>query len=346
MKVLNFLSVPRAFGNPRQYIAKDGNPVVYDKKILIDLINKNNKINDVFVSANRFLSFIDRKPFQIEMSKIFLDFDGKMNPPIDALKDMRKVTDYYDEVGIPYLPVYSGCKGFHVYVPLKPKVYTNGRWLKDVVRSCMLQLKRELGIETIDPAVATPTKLCRVLYSTHPKTGRICQPLPKYEIIESRFFNRPIEKLINYNLIDSLENKRYLTLEEYIDYLDIDPEEEIIKLRESFALKVEQINYGNPDDQFLQEVLHYPCLINAIIGVENATHFARFMCCIHLKRLGYDPLWVFKFFKQRLYFDHMNEEECRYQINNIFQNDYIFPSCRRIQEEGMCIGAACPYYKK
>ena len=212
MKVLNFLSVPRAFGNPRQYIAEDGNPVVYDKKILVDLINKNNGINDVFVSANRFLSFVNRKPFQIEISKIFLDFDSKNDPPIDALEDVRKVIDYYDEIGIPYLPVHSGRKGFHVYVPLKPKVYTNGQWLKDVVRACMMHLKRELNIKTIDPAVATPTKLCRVLYSIHPKTGRICRPLSKSEIMESGFFDKPIEKSTDFNSINLLKNKRYLTI--------------------------------------------------------------------------------------------------------------------------------------
>jgi len=346
MKILNFLSVPRSFGNPRQYIAKDGNPVVYDRKILIDLINKNNNgNNDVFVGTNRFLSFMNRKPFQMEISKIFLDFDGKIEPPIDALEDIKKVINYYDEMKIPYLSVYSGCKGFHIYVPLKSKIYTNGQWLKDIIRSCMTYLKRELNLKTIDPAVATPAKLCRVLYSTHPKTGRICCPL-KPEWVKSWDINRIIEYSINPDrwVEDLIDNRKYITLEEYVEYLNIDVEEEIIKIRESFALVSEQIDYGNPDNEFLREVLHYPCLINAVIGVRNATHFARFMCCTHLKKLGYDPLWIFKFFKQRLYLDHMYEEECKYQINNIFRENYIFPSCKRIQEEGMCIGENCQYY--
>ena len=348
MNILNFLDVPRGFGTPRQVLDSQGNPCVRSKKELINLINKNNNgLHDVFVSHNSYESFLERKPYQIRINKLFLDFDSKLDPPADSLEDIRKVIDYYDDVKIPYLPAYTGNRGFHCYIPLKMKIYTSGQWLKNAIRSCMTHLRRELKLTTIDPSVATPTKLCRVLYSIHPKTGRVCCPL-KSEWIRSWDINKIIDFSIDPKRwsSDLLKDKKYLTLEEYIEYLNIDIEEEITKLRESFALQCEQINYGSPDNEFLCELLHYPCLINAVIGVKNATHFARFMCCTHLKKLGYDPVWIFKFFKQRLYLDHMYEEESKYQINNIFQEGYIFPSCKRIQEEGMCIGKDCKYYKK
>jgi hypothetical protein len=47
MGLFNFFATPRAFGNPRQYIdPKTTNPIVYNKKKLINLINENNGKND------------------------------------------------------------------------------------------------------------------------------------------------------------------------------------------------------------------------------------------------------------------------------------------------------------
>lgn len=347
MGALGFLNTPRSFGSPKQVFDSNMNPVVHSKSQLIDLINKNNDgVHDVFVSHNRFLSFVDRKPFQIEVSKIFLDFDSHLPQPSDALKELSKVIDYLDEISLPFLPLFSGSKGFHVYIPLKEKIYTNGSFLSDLTRSVMLHLKRSLKLTTIDPKVATPTKLCRVPYSVHPRTKLHCSPLSPDWIRDW-----DIEQIMDYarnpngwhaNLLDG---KRYLTLEDFISYTGINIEEEVARGREQFALGSENLTFSNPEDEFLGQLLHYPCIINSILGVENAVHYARFAATIQLRRLGYSPAWVFKFFKQRSYADVAYEDVCRYQINNIFSSSYSFPTCKRLQEEGLCIGKNCKYFR-
>ncbi|MCK5345465.1 MAG: hypothetical protein KAR20_18780, partial [Candidatus Heimdallarchaeota archaeon] len=114
MGALNFLAVPRSFGNPKQIWDAQDNPVVHSQPRLIKLINQNNDgIHDVFVSANRLMNFVNHNPFQIEVSKLFFDFDSKLTLPSDALTEVKKVIDYLDELNLPYLTDFSGAKGFH-----------------------------------------------------------------------------------------------------------------------------------------------------------------------------------------------------------------------------------------
>ena len=344
MGSLNFLQTPRAFGDPRQFIdPKTSNPVVKDKTKLINLIKLNNNgINNCFVSHQRFLSFMDRKPFEIEISKLFFDFDGSQNPPIDAYNDVKKVINLFDNNNIPYLIVYSGMKGFHIYVPLNPTIHINGTYLKTMYRSIMIHLKIKLNLTTIDPSVATPTKLCRVFYTQHPKSKRFCCP------IKRSLFDKGLDEVIKYSLLptkwhsDILKDKKYLTIEEYIDYFKIDLKKEENK---GIVFAITSEKYNNPDNAYLQKLLHFPCLINSILDIDNAVHFARFACCIHLKRIGYDPLWVFNFFKSRQYMDSEYTEVCKYQINNIYGSDYSFPSCKKFKENGLCVGPTCKYYR-
>lgn len=347
MSVLDFLAVPRSFGNPRQIWDAQDNPVVHSRPHLVKLINQNNDgAHDVFVSHNRLMNFVNHHPFQIEVSKLFFDFDSKLQFPFDALEEVRKVIDYLDEIQLPFLVDFSGSKGFHIFVPLRKKIYTSGQYLTDVTRSCMLFLKREFDLKTIDQKVANPAKLCRVPYSIHPKTGLHCSPLNPDWVREWS-----IEKIVEYAKspngwrCDLLVGKKYLDLGEFIEYCGIEVKEEIIVAREEFVLSSENLEFANPEDEFLAQLLHYPCLVNSILGVENAVHYARFAATIQLKRLGYTPAYIFKFFKQRQYLDVQYEAECRYQINHIFNSTYSFPTCKRLQEEELCIGKNCKYFR-
>lgn len=348
MNTLNFLTTPRAFGNPKQSMDKNGNPVVHSHSTLIKLINKNNGINDVFVSNNRFLSFINRKPFQISMNKIFLDFDSKLKgkSPSDALMEVRIVMKYFNELNLPYLINFSGSKGFHIFIPIQEKKYTTGKYLTDIVRAIMLHIRHKFDLKTIDPTVANPTKLCRVPYTIHPKTGLKCTPLNN-NWVRDWDIDRIMKYAKNPNgwKCDLIKGKKYLDFESLIKYMDINIEEEIEVGRSQFALESDSLKFLEPADEFLAELLHYPCLINAILGVKNAVHYARFMATLQLKRLGYSPAWIFHFFKQRQYMDVEFENSCRYQINNIYNSEYIFPCCNRIREEGLCIGKTCKYFK-
>ena len=343
MELFNFLDVPRAFGNPRQFIdPKTSNPVIHNKEKLIKLIKENNDKNDCFVSHQRFLSFLERKPFEIEINKLFFDFDGKQNPPIDAYNDVKKVMNFFDKHKIPYLVVYSGMKGFHLYVPLNSTNHINATYLKKMYRSIMIHLKVKLNLTTIDPSVATPTKLCRVFYTKHPKSKRYCCPLSR------SLFDQGFNSIFKYSInptqlqpYDLLKDKEFLTIEGYIKYFNIDLSDE----KQGIVFAITNEKYANPDNEYLRQLLHYPCLINSILDIDNAIHFARFMTCIHLKKIGCDPLWVFKFFKQRQYMDVEFEEVCKTQINSIFGNDYSFPSCKKIKENGLCVGNTCKYYK-
>ena len=340
----SFLEVPRSFGNPRQFIdPKTNNPVVYDKDQLIKLIKENNGKNDCFISHQRFLSFLDRRPFEVEISKLFFDFDDTDPSLINAFSDLKKVMKFFNKNNIPYLPVFSGLKGMHLYVPLNPTNHINSSYLKKMYRSIMLHLKNELRLSTIDPSVATPTKLSRVWYSIHPKSKKFCCPLPK-DIID-----KGIDAIFKYSMekpkpwhTDILKDKNFFTIEEYINFFNIDLKDE--KQGIEFATIGEK--YTNPNNEYLRELLLFPCLYNSILDIDNAVHYARFICCLHLKRIGCDPAWVFRFFKSRQYMDTEFEETCKYQINTIFGSNYTFPSCQKIKENGLCIGPTCKYYRK
>jgi hypothetical protein len=128
------------------------------------------------------------------LDKLFFDFDCKDDPQ-KAWKDIQKFTrtleNYYR---IKPLTVFSGKKGYHLYVWLWNTVQFHNikeQTIKSIYKGLQDKLLKGLSFETIDPAPLGDIKrLARVPYSIHEKSGKPCLPVNldyKPQLISSLF---------------------------------------------------------------------------------------------------------------------------------------------------------------
>lgn len=115
------------------------------------------------------------------LERLFFDFDYEedLRRAWSEAKDFAiKIEKFY---GAKPLLVFSGCKGFHVYVWLWKTVQIRRggqRRAKEVYKRLQEMLLKGLKYETCDPQPLGDIKrLARVPYTRHEKTGALCLPL-------------------------------------------------------------------------------------------------------------------------------------------------------------------------
>jgi hypothetical protein len=117
------------------------------------------------------------QPYAIE--KLFFDFDS--DGDLDrAWSDASKFSDHLIRFyGVRPLVVFSGCKGYHVYVFLsRVYAFSGVEAGREVYLSLQKALLRGLTLETLDRQVLGDLKrLSRLPFSLNEKSGSLCQPI-------------------------------------------------------------------------------------------------------------------------------------------------------------------------
>ena len=350
-KMFNFFEVPRAFGNPMQTIVKTENE-------LYTLIHSNRGSKPVFISHNAFPSMIKNnkgveEPNQINVTKIFLDFDSDRKPE-NAQLDAIKVMDFCERENIPFIVVFSGSKGFHIYIALKPTIYNYGDFLKNATKAVHIWLKKELGLRTIDLKCAEPRRLCRVFYTPHVKedkksrevikNGMYCCPLFPEWVREWK-----IDAIMRYAVcptkIDYKPKGNCISLDEFLTKFDINVADMLkAEFNDEGSSQNTIIAYTPVDNEYIEQILPHPCVHSQIGNNPNPCHFARFAAAAWFANIGRDRAWVLNFFRDRNYVDH-KDDTCITQINNIYDHAYKFPSCGKLYENSLCVGETCPKFR-
>lgn len=353
MGLLNFYETPRVVGNPFQTI-------VHSEFEINEFVSKHIGQLPIFTSHNSYPTLNGTEPHQINVNKLFLDFDSKKKPE-NAKLDTIKLLDFCDEHKLAVFPVFSGSKGFHSYIALKPQKYLYGQYLKDCTKAIHFWLKKTLSLRTLDLMCSEPRRLCRMWYTPHVtannkggegvKNGLYCCPLypewvRKWNMDEITTYAQS-PTLIDYNPTGIL-----YTLEEFIEYFKIDVR---AILKESFSAEEDEegstvnkiTKYTPVTNDFVVKVLPKPCLHNQIVNNPNPPHVARFATVIHFKQLGYSRKWIFDFFQAQNYADNHRKDVCAYQINQIFDHkpDYYPPSCEKLFRGGICVGDKCEKFE-
>jgi len=347
--LLGFFETPRAVGDPFQKI-------VYSEQEILEFINPRLGKKPIFISHNSYPTMINNdEPYQINVRKLFFDFDSKRKPE-NAQVDLIKLLDFCDKEKLALYTAFSGSKGFHAYLPLKPTTYLYGKFLQDATRAIHLWLKQTLELRTIDIRCAEPKRLCRVWYTPHvtfnPKNGDTsinglyCCPLYPEWVREWR-----MEQILEYarqpEMIEYKLKGRLYSIDEFITKFGIDIEK---------LLRAEVNSEGNDsrckiakyipvENEFIRYVIPFPCVHNQMVHNPNPPHLARFATVVWLQQLGYTRKWVFDFLQGRNFVD-TKSSVCAYQINQIYDHypPYKFPSCQKIFEESMCVGKDCPKF--
>lgn len=285
---------------------------------LLELKRKNETAGlSVYLSVQPFLE--RDKMFSIE--RLFFEFDNEANPKLaveEALTFAERVRYFYNAEPLICL---SGFKGAHVHLWLKKAVEIGEHFdfAKDLYREAQETLLLGLKPKTIDVKILGDLKrLSRLPYSTHEKSGRLCQPI--------NLNGEPL-KPGEINLDFHVEHGLSLELLEHSSKRLKEKMEALKKASQKRGIKVSGIR------PCIQEALNKP--LHGGTG-----HLMRLaIACEHLAA-GYSTEEIIGLFRNQ---DDFNERKTRYFIEHAQRSGYKPFKCEKIRELGYCLGERCNF---
>jgi hypothetical protein len=302
--ISEFANGTRMFAHWYSGKKKYGNQIkVNNKEEVIELIKKYNGIENCGISI---CSFVNGVP-----KLLYLPFDFDSSNLRDAFDDAKRLYNFLVDLGYQAMFNFSGSKGFHVIVPIIPKVYTKIQLLKT-----QQFFKRILKLETADEMIFRDIRRIMRLPGTYHMNGNLCDTYVYNDtgkLLDIESLSPPDFKK---NTIDSFSN---IKKPNHIMYHDFPCVDRLINdetywrkhhPRNSyephwlirFAFVIQRMNEGKSDIEIFDEI----CSFN----------------------------W-----------DDLDEERTVYNIKYIMDNEYIHPTCNTFQEAGLCLDD-CPYKSK
>ena len=341
---------PRAFGTPFQRM-------VFTDEQFSQYLKVFNGSDICFISHNSYPDLDhNNNPLTVNVSKVFIDIDCKEKPE-NALLDARNLTRWAIKNDLPFAVVFSGSKGFHFYLIVKPEKYKENASLSNALYAMQKYVCTQGNTRHHDEKVWGNSKnLCRVWYTKYVgqnKDGPIykdtfCCPLSP-EMVLSMGITEIFEYAKNPKLIQFPESfgGTYLKLHELLKHFDISVAKYASDNDRGYVQEDETKEYIKPDDKLVLELFPRPCIHSQLVQ-DNPDHFVRFVATVRLKELGFDQYGIFDFFKSLNWIDSHNIGTMRYQIRQISNRNppYKHPSCGRIKRENLCVGEKCPKYWK
>lgn len=334
--IMQMNTFPRYKGDPRQQIIKS---IFSIYKFIFDAQGK----TPAYFSHNSFKPFRGNPEF-VYYNLTFLDFDSKEKPE-NAQYDAIKVIEWANSYNIPNYVLFSGGKGFHVYLVWKPYYMPMTMENKDKLRAFFSYLKVELNLRTLDSHVAEFRRLSRIPYSNYVSgsgevTDRYVIPADLNLSIDEIF-----EQSKNQEYIEVIPRGKIQKFTSFYDTLDIKDYE-----AELYDTSADTITYDIPQNAFtdyLTTIIPKMCIHNNLM-TRNPKHIARFAGVIEAKRSGLSLEETQKLFDEMssifMWVDRGNIDIRRKQVNSVYNGKYYHPSCRKIRSEGLCVGKSCPIF--
>jgi hypothetical protein len=301
---------PREVGNPARKVCTN-------KEDLKSFINENQAINDCFVSLYSSDLVID---------KLFYDIDSQ-----DLHRSYKIFKEFYSFLinkGYTAIPIFSGKKGFHIYVLTHPCKLPSNDLRKiqlDLVKECFEEVPKEVDQHCLGDL----RRLVRIPNTIHPNGSKTsngsrtsngsktsnsyCVPLP------SKMMNlSEILKYAKTPQYDRYKINRLLTLV---------VKKEIIE-KETVKEKTNGSKISNG-----KGILR-PCLMKGI-RLKNPPHWVRVASTIDLLKKGLSINQILKLYSRFDWIDY-NPQITEYQVKGIANNGYNSYSCERIKSLGLC----------
>jgi hypothetical protein len=270
----------RMFGYPQQY-------PVYCEEDIINSIQEHNGFNPCFISLAQYTSkglLVDRLVF---------DFDGE-----GSTEDAIKLILYFEELDLyPLYLVFSGHKGFHVYLKINPNYYS-----KEVLRSFQNKIINQLDLKSCDRHIIGDLKrMIRIPGTIHQETGKLC------EFIDTGY---------------DLNEQGWIDLNLFVKDQNI-----------PFQQDVSFDNNNGDSDHF---IIHpYPCIMH-YINQSDVDHFIRVSYVSMRVAERWSDKQIYDECKTFGWSD-FDSSYTKYQIEHIRRNNYIMPNCKTIKEKGYCV---------
>jgi hypothetical protein len=320
---------------PREFGFKKGekfsrNLYVHDISELIEF-TKQTGFCDSFVSVCTF----DDEPEQGKqwnrekaiVDRIVFDLDVNVRGLIGlriALKNVQKLVQWLiDEADTFPLLKFSGSKGFHVEVPIRPR-----KGSTRLLRAVGTHVAKSLNLKIVDLKVLEVARLLRLPLTIHSKTGLPCLPLDPIKILDFTV-DDVIRKVKNweYDIPYYHESDIVGVL---VDFYES-------RQQDSFDIKILTLSRRLPatEDCFPRCMRKILSDLNA--GV-NVPHCARFTVASFLLSVGFSVDDIVEVFRNAPDFDL---KRTRYQVEHIAGirgggTKYACPNCETIKSWGLC----------
>ena len=330
--------------------------IVYSDIEFMKLLIEYNGKCSIFISHNQYPD-VPKNPVtgnpeisQIELVRVlqqYHDMDAKKLE--NALGDCRKLMHWCQDEEQPFVPVFSGAKGFQFLIKHEPAVYnikeevqidadTKMHW--SAYYTCVhAWMKSKLDLRTLDSNVAEPKRVMRVWNTMHFKrnatqpTGTFCIPLTPDQVdnwtIDEIVEHAKKPRFIN---IDWNKNANYRRFHDFLDEYDITPD--LLSIDSALFDSGALLNRYNPGEgkhwnrmkALISPNGHNLCVLQDMWNSRNPKHISRFDAACRWKKLTVDPRTtvaitaedVDNFYERMQYDDVINREERIRQIRSIY----------------------------
>lgn len=316
---------------PRQ-IAFPRRKYVENETEFYKLIDKYNGLKDCYYSV--YALDEDGKFDHVKVDKVFFDFDGGDL----AVENAKKLANYLFEEDIKHIIIYSGKKGFHIYVFTIN--YEDLHYPKDALYNCHVYYEKMLDFKLDDPVRGNVAQIARIPNTWHTTGERYCRPINK-TTLQSLTFDEIRDKCKeqNFNLIyygsKSLDMKQFDK-----------PNGDIHKV-----LDIPNYSYSIDIDDELIKKLH-PCIQRMLLEPGNyCKNRSRYLFALYCRVRGIPPRLCDEVAKKywgcvkesggnRSKYLEFREEK---QIEYAYKTDKPFPNCDSMFSMGWCSGKCSKY---
>lgn len=272
------------------------------------------------------------------LNKVFFDIDA--DNLYDAYLELVDFTKYLEREDILYIPVFSGGKGFHIYVLTKRMVFTKEE--ENLVKYFLTTIQRyfieEVGLKHVDSKLIGSVKhLVRV-----PNTKRSNQRYSVY--LPQKIYKYSLDEIIEMSSLPkcfSLMNYSGEPLDLY-EYVSTSLFHE---LHEPSIAPPDPSNIGKYDKRSIYLILSNlirPCILNHVF-TENPDHDIRTYFVIELKWCLFNQGEIEEIISKLNWSDY-NPHVTHYHVSKIFEKNLYPPSCSTIQTKGYCLREKCLHY--
>ena len=294
---------PRYVGFPEQFYVKD-------REHFFRLFQEYNGKKPVFLSVYKFVTKTKLIP-----DRIIFDLDSKENLKFSYI-EAKRLSDFFDRK---IIIIFSGCKGFHVYIPVK----SSSKFAPRLLFLLQQHIKRKLDLRTADSHLfGDMRRLIRYptskYVSKYGSNGRYCR------YISMDDFYKGLDHILSLSYTPGQEPQidYYWTLEDIVEE----------KLKISFDI----LNCNSSKNRntwtirssakIQKDVIVHKCLQR--IFLDNPPHIIRFETTAWLKFLGYSDKNIYQFYESLNWID-FSESKTRYQISRVFPR---LPDCNKLSD--------------
>ena len=315
-----FSEFPREVGFPYR------SSIVYNIQEFLDKINQCNGFTDVFTGLYSLGQVSQGKQNydSVRVKHLYFDLDNGR-----SLENTRKLHNYLMDKNLKHQMFFSG-GGEHVYIKCNyPNLLQNKRvTIYNAVMDIAQQLNLNVGIDEhsdIDShTVGNIAQLVRVPNTYNPKRKRFCIPLKeedlKLELVEIQQLAKK-QRFIK----DCIYGSESLSLEVFDG-----------STRKSQQIDSEVVEGSIGIQKLNIEAL--PNCIKQLLHKGELKHRERYLVILYCQKIGLplqDTIQLLQCYLSPQIFQHCIYEE--HQVENLFSRcDFHFPSCEKLQNEGLC----------